>query len=91
MLRARLKVVGIALSSVVNFMNPEMVVLGGGLVDEMPKLVLKTIEEGMREYLVPEVSDAVRIRRTQLGSSAVVLGAAWEAMQEHHGEATGKS
>ena len=30
LLRSRLRVVGIALSSIVNFVNPEMLVLGGG-------------------------------------------------------------
>ena len=86
MLRARMKVVGIALSTVVNFMNPEMVVLGGGLMDEMPKLVLKVVEEGMREYLVPEVSDALEVRCGKLGTSAVALGGAWEALEEHEKE-----
>ena len=64
MLRARMNVVGIALSNVVNFLNPDMVVLGGGLVNEMPELVLAEIERGLREYLVPEVSQVLKVRRS---------------------------
>ncbi len=82
MLRARMRVVGIALSNVVNFMNPEMVVLGGGLVGQLTKLVVGEIETGIREYLTPEVSNAVRIKPAKLGSQAVAVGAAHQALKE---------
>jgi glucokinase len=82
MLRARMRVVGIALSNVVNFMNPEMVVLGGGLVDQLTKLVVGEIETGIRQYLTPEVSKAVRIKPAKLGSEAVAVGAAHQALKE---------
>src|SRR5262249_14747288 len=74
MLQARMKVVGIALSSIVNFMNPEMVVLGGGLMDEMAKLVIKPFEEGLREYLMPEVGKKLKVAPAKLGTAAVAWG-----------------
>jgi glucokinase len=76
MLRARMSVVGIALSSIVNFLNPEMLVLGGGLMDAMPRLVLREIKDSLREYLVPEVRAVLKIRPARLGGMAVALGAA---------------
>jgi glucokinase len=76
MLRARMRVVGIALSSVVNFLNPDMLVLGGGLLTDMRKLAMSEVEEGLREYLVPEVSASLKVRAAQLGSETVALGAA---------------
>lgn len=82
MLRARLRVVGIALSSIVNFLNPEMVLLGGGLVSEMPKLVVREIRKGLREYLSPEVEKSVTIRRAALQAHSVAIGAACEAFDE---------
>jgi glucokinase len=81
MLRARLRVVGIALANVVNFMNPQMLVLGGGLVDEMPKLVLEEIETGLREYLVPEVGEVLKVKAAKLKGAAVALGAAHKALK----------
>jgi glucokinase len=81
MLRARMRVVGIALSNVLNFMNPEMLVLGGGLVSQLSKLVITEIETGLRQYLTPEVSRAVKIRPAKLGGYAVATGAAHEAMK----------
>ena len=82
MLRARMRVVGIALSSVVNFLNPQVVVLGGGLLDSLPDLVLEEFEAGMREYLVPEVSEAVKIKPAELGGDAVALGSAYFALED---------
>jgi glucokinase len=76
MLRARMHVVGIALSSIVNFLNPDMLILGGGLLTEMRKLVMTEIEQGLREYLVPEISAVLKVRAAELGSEAVALGAA---------------
>jgi glucokinase len=76
MLRARMRVVGIALSSIANFLNPEMLVLGGGLIAEMKQLALEEIQGGLREYLVPEVSACLKVRAAALGSNAVALGGA---------------
>ena len=80
MLRARMRVVGIALANVINFLNPNMLVLGGGLVGQMPKLVVGEIETGVRQYLTPEVSKAVRIKPAKLAGHAVAIGAAHQAM-----------
>jgi Transcriptional regulator/sugar kinase len=81
MLRARMRVVGLALSSVVNFLNPQIVVLGGGLMDELPKLVLSELEAGLREHLMPEISKEVVVRPAKLHGAAVALGAAHRALE----------
>jgi hypothetical protein len=46
----------------------------------MPKLVVGEIEAGVRQYLTPEVSKAVRIKPAKLGGYAVAIGAAHQAM-----------
>jgi glucokinase len=80
MLRARMRVVGIALANVVNFMNPDMLVLGGGLMDQMAELVTEELEKGLRRYLIPEISKALRVKRAKLGGHAVAIGAAHQAL-----------
>ena len=82
MLRARLRVVGIAASNVVNFMNPDVVVLGGGLVDAFSKLAVKEFERGLREHLVPEVDEVLKVREAELGKEAAALGACCVALGE---------
>jgi glucokinase len=76
LIRARMRAAGVALSSVVNFLNPEMVVLGGGLTEEMPRLILSEVEAGLREYLVPEVSRALKVKAAKFGNKAGAIGAA---------------
>ena len=81
MLRARMRVVGIALSTVVNFMSPDLIVLGGGLMDSLPDLVLEEFETGLREYVVSEVNEAFKVKPAKLGGNAVALGAAFSALE----------
>lgn len=76
LVRSRARMAGIALSGVVDFLNPEMVVLGGGLVDAMPALFLKEVGEGIRARTVPDVRESVRIAAAKLAGRAVAAGAA---------------
>jgi glucokinase len=82
LIRSRLRVVGIALSSVVNFLNPEMLVLGGGLTEEMPRIVVGEVENGLREYLTAEVSRKLKIKAAKFGNKAGVIGAAKLAFKD---------
>jgi glucokinase len=82
LIRSRLRVVGTALSSVVNFLNPEMLVLGGGLTEEMPRIVVGEVENGLREYLTPEVSRKLKIKAAKFGNKAGVIGAAKMAFKK---------
>src|SRR5581483_1800072 len=82
MLRARMRVVGIATSNVVNFLNPELVLLGGGLVHAFPKLARKEFEAGLRQHLIPEVGEVLKVKTAELGKSAAALGASCVALGE---------
>lgn len=73
-LTAHLDRLGRALASVVNILDPDVIVLGGGLsnLDHLP--------DGLAEAMRPHIfSDSFRtpIRRAALGDSAGVFGAAW--------------
>lgn len=76
MVRGRARMAGITLSNIVDFLNPEMVVLGGGLVDEMPALFQKEVGEGILANTIPEVRGAVKIVVSALRDQAVAAGAA---------------
>jgi fructokinase len=71
--RARL---GFALAQVVNLLDPDVIVLGGG-VSNVPDLASDALRR-MRPHLF---NDEIRTRllRHELGDSAGVLGAAWLA------------
>lgn len=86
MVRSRARIAGIALSNLADFLNPEMIVLGGGLVDAMPKIFVGEIREAVRRHAVPDVRDALKVRRAELGPRVVAAGAAKAAWDRFVGE-----
>jgi glucokinase len=79
---SRSRLLGIVLSNLVDFLNPDGVLLGGGLVEEMPNLVLKGVIAGIEEYSSPAAFKKLKIVKTKLKEYAVATGAAkmaWES------------
>lgn len=66
---------GIGLTSLVNLLNPRMVVLGGGIIGAWPQGIDRTREVVMSEAL-PGVRRNLRIEMSQLQNFAGVLGGA---------------
>ena len=70
--------VGRAVGDVVNLLAPEIVVLGGGLVEAMPELYLESVERAARERAAPPFAKTFKIAAAKLGDDAVIRGtAAW--------------
>jgi glucokinase len=82
LLTSRLRIVGISLSSIINFLNPDMLVLGGGLTEQMPRLVVAAVESGLREYLLTEISKDLKVKAAKLGNKAGAIGAARLALKK---------
>jgi glucokinase len=76
LVRSRTHILGIALSNIVDFLNPEMVVLGGGLTEAMPQLVRDEVEAGIREHSTKDAQEALKVVVSKLKSHAVTTGAA---------------
>ena len=74
--RSRLRLAGTAISNLVDFINPDVVVLGGGLVEALPHIVLHEISEAVQAHCVGEVARTTRIVIASLGDYAVAAGAA---------------
>jgi len=72
---------GVGIANVVNLLAPDVVVLGGGLVEAMPDLILKTAEKTARERVLPSFRKAFRMAVAELGDDASVSGAAAWAKQ----------
>ena len=69
------KYLGISVASIVHFLNPEMVVLGGGVVEAMGDSLLDPIRHAAAEYALPTTMDGVQIIAATLGDNAGVIGA----------------
>jgi glucokinase len=68
--------IGRAVGDVVNLLLPDVVVLGGGLVEALPELLVKGVEEAARLRAAPPFSKTFKVAAAKLGDDAVVRGAA---------------
>lgn len=77
------RLIGSAVGDVVNLLAPDIVVLGGGLVEAMPELFVEEVESAARQRAAPPFAKSFKVAAAKLGDDAVVRGAAaWaEAMQ----------
>ena len=66
---------GLALANLVSILNPEMIVVGGG-VAAAGNLLLAPARETMRQWAQPLAAKQVRIVRSRLGAQAALLGMA---------------
>jgi glucokinase len=66
---------GMGVANIVSILNPQMIVLGGGLMQAVD-LFLDTVKHVMPEWAQPIAAQQVRIEITSLGEDAGLLGAA---------------
>jgi glucokinase len=66
---------GMGIANIVSILNPQMIVLGGGLM-QAADLFLDTVKHVMAEWAQPIAAQHVRIEVTSLGEDAGLLGAA---------------
>ncbi|HUJ09471.1 MAG TPA: ROK family protein [Verrucomicrobiae bacterium] len=76
------KELGIAIGSIVNLLAPDMVVLGGGLVEAMPGLYVQQVRQSINKQALRPFTKSLRVVVAKLGDDAVVLGAAALAAEE---------
>ena len=76
LVRSRASVVGAALSNLVDFLNPDTIVLGGGLVEAMPALMKREITNAIEAHAGPKARAAVQVRISKLLDHAGTVGAA---------------
>ena len=63
------------IANLISLLNPEMIVLGGGLM-QAADLLLNRIRDGVPRWAQPIAAKRARIELTTLGEDAGLLGAA---------------
>lgn len=69
------KYIGLGLASMVNFVNPQRIILGGGVIDAVD-LLFETAEYWTRYEALPHAGEQVEIVKASLGDYSGVIGAA---------------
>ena len=65
---------GIAVANLANILGPEVVVLGGGVIEALADEMLSIIIEIAHDYVMPGVMDGVEIFPSKLGDEAGIIG-----------------
>ncbi|MFN3408013.1 MAG: ROK family protein [Limisphaerales bacterium] len=68
--------IGVAVGNLVNVLNPELVVLGGGVMDALEDEMLGIIAEVAHDYAMPGSNKDLEIVASKLGDDAGITGAA---------------
>lgn len=74
--RAAAAQLGQAMVGLVHLLNPDVFVLGGGLVEELPGLYRTEVEEALEDGVLPAFRDSYKVVIARLGDQATALGAA---------------
>lgn len=64
------------LASIINFLNPQLIVLGGGLVEAVDFFYQKTIKKA-RAKALPVPAKSIEFKKAELGDFSGVIGAAF--------------
>ena len=76
LIRKKAELVGIAMANIANLLSPELIVLGGGLVEAMGDIIVKEAEKSMLRHGMPDIVKRVKVVPAQLKDHAIVRGAA---------------
>ncbi|MEX0725670.1 MAG: ROK family protein [Planctomycetaceae bacterium] len=68
--------IGMAVAGVVHLLAPDMILLGGGLVEAMPKLFVDQVRDSARKNVMPSYQKVFDVVAAKLGNDATVMGAA---------------
>lgn len=67
---------GIALAGTVNLLSPDIIILGGGLVEAMPRLYIDEVAKSLARHVMPSYQKTYELKAAKLGDDAGAMGAA---------------
>jgi glucokinase len=74
--------IGIGIANIINVINPEVIVLGGGVIDALEDEMMAIIIETAHDYALPGTDKGVEILASKLGDDAGIMGGAVLARRE---------
>jgi glucokinase len=74
--------IGIACANIINLINPEVIVLGGGVIDALEDEMMAIIVETAHDCALSGVDKGIQIIASKLGDNAGIFGGAVLARRE---------
>jgi glucokinase len=72
---------GIAVGNLINMFNPEVIVLGGGIIEQLEHEMISIIEKVAKAHALPGTAKGIEIMATRLGDDAGITGGAVIALR----------
>jgi glucokinase len=73
-LTSECKTIGKVLADLTNFMNFDLIVLGGGLIEALHSFMLPLIKDEMDKHLLKDASKFIKVKASMLGDDAALYG-----------------
>jgi len=73
--------IGIGVGNLINIISPEMIVLGGGVIEALDDEMMPTIKKVALDHILPGTDKGIEIVSSKLGDHAGIVGAAVLARQ----------
>ena len=67
---------GIGVANLINVLNPEIVVVGGGVIEALADEMMPTLVKAAKEHVMPGTMSGIEIKASKLGDNAGITGAA---------------
>jgi len=67
---------GIGIANLINILNPDVVVVGGGLIEQLGDEMMPTLVRSAKEHVLPGTLRGIQIVASKLGDHAGITGAA---------------
>ncbi len=77
-----LEYLALGIGGAIDLLAPDVIVLGGGLVEAMPELFVEKMKKLVGQFSSPELVEEVQIKAAELGDEAAVVGAAHYAANQ---------
>jgi len=74
LIRSRSRWLGVALANVVNVLNPELVLLGGGMMEAMGPIILPEVRSGIEACALKPLLKVLKVVPSRLKDNAVISG-----------------
>jgi glucokinase len=73
--------IGVAVGATIHLLSPDTIVLGGGLVEAMPKLFVEEVRDAAKKNVMDAYKDTFKVVTAKLGDDAGAMGAAAWAIE----------